>query len=246
MTDDQADTGVALVMVARHGEKRILTAPGANRRLALEDLAPEAFPAARVLLVQLEAPLDTVIEAVRRAREAGTVVVLDPAPPVALPDDLLRQVDVVRPNAREAEVLTGVEVVDRRTARDAAAVLIRRGAGAAAVQAGDDGNLLLWRTGGRLHQQWMPKLKVRAVDATGAGDALAAALALGIAEGMPLDEAGLFASAAAALKTTKLGAQAGLPTRAEVVEFLGSSVPPPRHRRLRAPWRRASSAPAPR
>jgi ribokinase len=227
----EAPTGVALVMVAAGGEKAILTAPGANHRLAPEDVraAAEAIRAARVVLVTLEAPLDAVGEALRLAADGGARIVLDPAPPAPLPDELLRLVDVIRPDAAEAETLTGIRPRDRATARAAAERLVARGAGAAAVQAGDAGDLLVWREPadgppgggtGALRERWLPRLPVAGVDATGAGDAFAAGLAVALAEGRPLEAAGALANAAAALATTELGAQAGLPRRAAVEALL--------------------------
>ena len=75
---------------------------------------------------------------------------------------------------------------------------------------------MVWQDG----ERFLPRLPVKSVDATGAGDAFAAALAVAVAEGRPLSEAGAFANAAAALKTTKLGAQAGLPRRKAVQALL--------------------------
>jgi len=113
-------------------------------------------------------------------------------------------------------MLTGIAVCDRASAREAALDLLRRGAKAAAVQAGEHGDVLLSRD----REVWLPRLEVKRVDATGAGDAFASALAVWLAEGKPLEEAGLFASAAAALSTTVLGAQASLPHRAAVLQLL--------------------------
>jgi ribokinase len=218
LRDDDVPTGVAVIQVDERGEKQILTAPGANLRLSTDDVlgGAVAIRAARVVLAQLETPLETVIAAAHLGREAGARVILDPAPPTPLPDELLRLVDVIRPNAGEARVLTGVPVRDRTSARKAAQVLLERGVGAVAIQAGDAGNLLVWRGGERL----FAKVPVKSVDATGAGDAFAAALVVMIADGRTLEEAGPFASAAAALATTKLGAQAALPRREEVLALM--------------------------
>ena len=141
---------------------------------------------------------------------------LDPGPPAPVSDDLIAQLDLIRPNASEARMLTGIAVGDRASAREAALDLLRRGAKAAAVQAGEQGDVLLSRD----REVWLPRLEVKRVDATGAGDAFASALAVWLAEGKPLEEAGLFASAAAALSTTVLGAQASLPHRAAVLQLL--------------------------
>lgn len=217
VSDPDAPTGVALIMVDNAGEKQILTAPGANWRMSVSDVtrASHLFARARVVLLQLEVPLDAVSVAVRLARAADARVVLDPAPATPVADELLRDVDVIRPNASEAEVLTGIEVHDVASARKAAGELVRRGAHAACVGA-PGGNLVLWSEG----ELWLPHLPVKAVDATGAGDAFAGALAVALAEGQSIPDAARFGHVAAALKTSKLGAQAGLPGRAEVVAAL--------------------------
>jgi ribokinase len=223
--DPTAATGVALVMVDAAGEKQIMTAPGANLHLTPQDImrAGALIANARVVLLQLEVPLPAVETAVRLARAAGARVILDPAPPRQLSEDLLRDVHVIRPNAAEAEVLTGVEVIDERTARKAAHSLLHRGVGAAVVAA-PGGNLLASPD----DERWLPHWEVQVIDATGAGDAFAAALAVCIAGGEALASAARFASAAAALKTTKLGAQAGLPRREEISRLLSQSRWPAR------------------
>src|SRR6185369_8469843 len=101
----------------------------------------------------------------RIAKRAGALVVLDPAPPCPLPDALLRDVDLVRPNAHEAETLTGARVFDRGSARWSGELLVARGAGAAAIQAGDEGTVLVWREG----STFLPRVDVHTVDRTGAG-----------------------------------------------------------------------------
>ena len=218
--DAEAVTGAAVILVDHHGEKEILIAPGANGRMGAADLdaAADMIRSARVVLCQLEIPLEAVSAAFRLGRAAGAKTVLDPAPARPLPDELLRLLDVIRPNASEAEALTGIPVHDRAAARRAAEQLLGRGVRAVAVQAGDEGNLLVWAGG----ECWMPKLPVKSIDATGAGDAFAAGLAVMLAEGRPLDEAGPFANAAAALATTVVGAQSGLPRREAVEKLLSA------------------------
>jgi ribokinase len=216
--DPVEPTGIALVMVDWEGEKQVLTAPQANRLLALTDVdrAAEAIRSSRVLLTQLEIPVEVVARALAIAREAAVQVVLDSAPPVPLSNELLGLVGVIRANAGEVEVLTGMSVRDRTSARAAADELIRRGAKATVIQAGSDGNLVVSNS----EEHWLAKLRVPAVDSTGAGDAFAAALAVMLAEGRSLPEAARFANAAAAQKTTVLGAQAGLPYRQTVMAML--------------------------
>jgi ribokinase len=217
--DREASTGVALIVVDDRGEKMIATAPGANHRLAPADLqrAAPLFGAAKVVLLQLEPGYATALAAARRARDAGALVVLDAAPPIPQPTDLLELVDVVRANAGEAHVLTGIRVDGLDAAREAALALRRPSNGAACV-ATSRGDLLVFGDGDEV---WLPRQPVRAVDSTGAGDAFAAGLAVGLAEDRSLIDAGWLGCAAAALKTTRVGAQAGLPARGDVDRFLG-------------------------
>ena len=219
--DPSAPTGVALCQVGGSGEKQILSAAGANARLGAADVraASALFAGARVVLCQLGVPLEAVAEAVRLGREASARIVLDPGPPAPLPDALIAQLDLIRPNTSEAQILTGIRVRDRLSAREAAADLLRRGARAAAVQAGEFGDLLAWPG----HEVWLPRFEVNRVDATGAGDAFASAFAVALAEGRSLAEGGPFASAAAALATTALGAQAAMPRREAVLALMRSA-----------------------
>ncbi len=217
-----APTGVALIAVDASGEKQIVWAPGANERLTPSSIAAAAdlFTSTKIVLLQLEIPIEGVEAAIRLARAAGARVVLDPAPAAPLREEILRDVHVIRPNAFEASVLTGIEVRDRTSARRAAENLIRRGVRAACVGA-PGGNLLVSDEG----ETWLPHLPVEVVDATGAGDAFAGALALALAEGSDLAHAARFAHAASALATTKVGAQAALPRRDAVMALLGATEP---------------------
>jgi len=214
--DRRQPTGAALIMVAENGEKSIFTAPGANRAVAIADVhrAVDALRQTRVLLLQFEVPQTVVLAAARLAHRQGARIVLDPAPPAyAADDELLRLVDVIKPNAHEAHMLTGIRPSNRAAARRAARKLLERGVKAVCIESGHEGNLLAWSGG----EQWFPRHRVHSVDATGAGDAYAAAVAVALAEGQSLSDACRFANAAAALKTTRLGAQAGLPRRKEVL-----------------------------
>ncbi|MBL8950870.1 MAG: ribokinase [Myxococcaceae bacterium] len=209
-------TGAALVMVEGRGQKQIHTAPGANLLVTVRDVvaAADLFAEAKVVLLQLEVPQAAVETAVRLANAAGARVVLDPAPPRELPDSLLRGVHVIRPNVAEARALTGVEVHDRASAAKAGHQLRERGAKFAVVGA-PGGNLLV----GPNLERWFAELEIEPVDATGAGDAMAGALAAELAAGHGLEAACEVATAAAAFKTMRLGAQPGLPHRAELEVF---------------------------
>jgi ribokinase len=224
-------SGLALIVVQRDGENTITLSPGANRHLDAGRLAaltdgPLAAPADTVLL-QLEVPLPTVLAAARAARAAGAYTVLNAAPspePGPLLDELLRAVDVLVVNETEAAALLGHPAMP--SDHVAPAVWAERlrglGPGTAVITLGPAGAVAADQHGTR-HQPGFP---VRAVDAVGAGDAFCAQLALALGARLPMSEALRSSCAAGALAATRPGAQASLPTRAEVDALLESCAVP--------------------
>jgi ribokinase len=198
-------TGAALIHLDRKSERQILAVLGANQRLEIRDVetACDAIGHARVVVAQLEVPLECALSAFQWARRVGAQTILDPAPAMPLADSVLTLVDVIRANASEAETLTGIRVENRETARRAAQQVLERGVGTVIVQGGDKGNLLLTRAG----EHWLPLLQVETVDLTGAGDAFVGTLAASLARGRSMLEAVTLANAAAAVETTTLGAE---------------------------------------
>ena len=211
---DGVPTGVALIAVADDGENSIVVVPGANGRLRPEHVEaslPALFPT--VVLMQMEIPPETVERAAALGRQTGAHVLLDPAPaPATLPEELLRHVDVLLPNEGELAMLAGMPVESVEEATHAAVMLRGRGVGTVVVKRGDQGALVVDERGARA----VPTLRVDVVDTTGAGDCFDGALAVALAEGRSIDEAVRFATHAAALACTRLGAQSAQPERAEV------------------------------
>ncbi len=203
-------SGTAVVGLDATGSNRIVVLAGANASVEPAALDGITWPGVRVLLLQLEIPLATVIAAAQAAHAAGALVVLDPAPAMELPDELLGLVDVLTPNATEAAALSEREVVDVRTARLAASRIEARGPRAVIVTLGADGAVLADGN----YVSHLPAPSVIVVDTTGAGDAFNGALAVALSEGQPLASAIIFANRAAALSTTGQGARASLPDRA--------------------------------
>ena len=216
----QAPVATGTVVIHRNdaGEKQTVVFPGANACVTRETIAAAAplLAAARVLVVQLEIPLETVLCAVEAIRHEDVLLILDASPVRTLPRELLAAAAVVKANAPEATALTGIAVQDLASARAAAARLLEMGSAMVAVEAGHDGNLFTSRSG----EVFVPLHDVRALDATGAGDAMVGALAVALVEGRELREAAVFASAAAALATRALGAQTAMPARAELEGWL--------------------------
>ena len=220
MTVPDAATGTALIFVDVEGRNAIGVAPGANARLSVEMAhAHEAsIPWSQALLCQLEVPLDVVRWGLETARRHGVTSILNPAPARELPDEVLRLVSYLTPNEVEAGMLSGVEVSDLESARDAAVVLVGRGVEHVVITLGGRGALACDQRGAA----HFPAFPVTAVDTTGAGDAFNGALAVGLAAGGSLEQAIPLAGAAAALACTRRGAQDALPEREEVERFLQS------------------------
>jgi ribokinase len=199
-------TGSATIPVEDgSGENLIVVVPGANAELTPEDADVESVHRAAVLLLQLEVPLDTVYAA---AAATGGTVVLTPAPPQPLPEELLALVDVLVPNEHELVQLTGAAAGARTPAE---LIALARGivGPVVVVTLGARGALLVRRDGTPALLQAPPP--VTPVDTTGAGDCFCGALAQALARGSDLPDAVRYAVTAAALSTTGPGARGALP-----------------------------------
>jgi len=161
-------------------------------------------------------PLETVEYSARLAGSAGVPFILNPAPARKLSLELLAMVDVLTPNETEAAILSGVEVTNEGTAGMVARELLKWGVKAVILTMGAKGFLLAADE----TTEFVPAVKVDAVDTTAAGDAFTGALAVGVAQGQTLRDAAFFANHAAALSVTKMGAQSSMPTRHEVERFI--------------------------
>ncbi|NNU83786.1 ribokinase [Geobacillus sp. BMUD] len=197
-------TGIASITISEQ-DNRIIVVPGANHALTPEDLDKYESIIAQsdACLLQLEIPIPVVERAVSLAHRRGVRVIVNPAPAQPLPPSVLEQADFLTPNEHERTWLFAG--MDERTLVNK--LIVTEGAK----------GVRIWQDG---QEQLIPGFRVSVVDTTGAGDTFNGALAVALAEGKPLAEACRFANAAAALSVTKLGAQAGMPTREDVESFL--------------------------
>jgi ribokinase len=218
--DESVSSGVALITTDAGGQNTIVVVAGANGTFGPARLGPAIgrLKAARVVMLQLEIPLETVERAAAEASSAGAVVLLDPAPARPVSNQLLALASIVTPNETELAVLAGRPAT---TLPDAdveilARALLARGASCVVVKLGARGARLVTRD---LSQHYRAPL-VAAIDTTAAGDAFNGALAVALAEGRELEDAIPFACAAGAASVTRPGAQPSMPTRAEVERLL--------------------------
>lgn len=208
-------TGVALIVVGPRGENQIAVAPGANATLTLEDDDRTAIAAADVVLTNHEIPQSTVVDALRAAREGGTVAILNPAPARGLPGEVLSLGPILTPNEHELIVAIGND--ETGPALDELAV---RHHGPIIVTQGPAGALLADRD---LRQRFPGYPAASVVDTTGAGDTFNGVLAAWLAAGAALPDAITAANGAGSLSVGAAGARAGMPSHEEILALLGPS-----------------------
>lgn len=214
----EGSSGVALIVVDDNSQNAIVIVAGANGELtpSVLDSFDSVLQGADVIVCQLEVPDATVGHALKRGRELGKIVILNPAPAShALPSDWYAYVDYLIPNESEAMVLSGLAVDSLETAEAAATQLIAAGAGKVIVTLGAQG--LMFANGTSFEHFSAPRVK--AVDTTAAGDTFVGGFAAALANGKNEVEAIRFGQVAAALSVTRAGAQPSIPALLEVQAF---------------------------
>jgi len=217
-TQSGTATGTALIMIGGSGENYLGVAPGANYRLSQAHVAQakDLIESAAMLLVQYEITPETLQYAIDLAHHAGCPVMFNLAPPRPVSQEMLGKVDILVVNETEASFLCGSPVENEAQAWKALDALRDRGVGTVILTLGAQGCLY---AGDQLRGR-IAAFPVQAVDTTAAGDVFCGTLAVALVEGMQI-EAGLrFASAAAAITVTRMGAQPSIPSRFEIEEFL--------------------------
>ncbi|TFY94863.1 ribokinase [Pseudomonas nabeulensis] len=215
----EGSSGVALIVVDDNSQNAIVIVAGSNGELTPASLQSfdAVLQAADVVVCQLEVPMETVGFTLKRARELGKTVILNPAPASApLPAEWYASIDYLIPNESEAAALSGITVDTLDSAKLAATQLIKAGAGKVIITLGAQGALF---TDGQTFEHLLAP-KVKAVDTTAAGDTFVGGFAAALAVGKSEAEAIRFGQVAAALSVTRAGAQPSIPTLHEVQGFV--------------------------
>ncbi len=207
-------SGTAIIIVDESGQNSIVLSPGANGKVGSQDV--DSAPDAKILLLQFEIPMKTVLHAAMRYKAKGTTVILNPAPARQIPDELLAAVDILVPNESELALLTNLQVTDIKSAEFAAHKILKRGVKTVIVTMGSNGALIVTDT----QVTHVDAFKVDVVDTTAAGDAFIGGFASAVLRGLDLENAVRYANACGALAATKFGAQPSLPTKEEVEKFI--------------------------
>jgi ribokinase len=218
--DGQSATGIAIIKVGEGGQNMISVIAGANEAVNESDAAAARtdLEHARVLLLQLEVPLAASLAAARIVHGKGGTVILDPAPAPKQPfsPDVIAAIDIVTPNESEAAGLLGWQPATPDDALRAARELKAKGYKVAVVKLGAKGVAF----SGPSEEGFVQPFNVNAIDTVAAGDSFNGGLAVALDEGKSIAGAVHFAAACGALSTTKKGASAAAPTRAELDAFL--------------------------
>jgi len=216
INDPLYPTGVAIILVDENtGQNSIVVAPGANGQLSVPDIdkAEDEIAHAKVVLMQLEVPLEVIRHTLSLAQKYGVKTILNPAPAQALSDDILRSVDIITPNETEAELLTGMKLTNTETIIRAADFLLQKVNEAVIITLGSNGVYFKLKNG---EEAFVTTTKVDVVDTTAAGDVFNGYFATAVSEGMDFQSAIRLANQAAAVSVTRKGAQPSIPLLHEI------------------------------
>jgi len=208
-------SGLAPIYLAENGQNAIVVVPGANGKVepAYLDQHIDVIRNAGMVLCQLELPMRTTEHAIALCAELGVPVMLDPAPAAPLSDSIWKQAAWFTPNETEAAFYLD----DNSSPESVAQHLLTRGLSAVALKRGSEGAYIATSEG---NSGWARPYKVDPIDTVAAGDCFNGAFAVALLEGKDPLEAARFACAASAISVTRRGAQASMPTRADVNFFL--------------------------
>ncbi|HEX7016204.1 MAG TPA: ribokinase [Cyclobacteriaceae bacterium] len=213
---DDSPTGTAMILVNDEGENVIVVTPGANEKLLpvhIRNISSEISEASMVML-QMEIPLDTVKEACDVAKLHNVPVLLNVAPARKIDESLIRLTDILVVNETEIETICGHRIAEMGE-EGVIDMLFAMGASTVILTLGKRGCMVRSAT----LREHIPAFEVDTVDSTAAGDTFCGALVARLSKGANIVEAATFASAAAAICVTRLGAQPSVPLEKEVVNF---------------------------
>lgn len=218
VSDQDAQTGLATIMVEDTGRYFSYVTLGANNKLDPEDVEKALDEMSfDMVLMQLEMPLETVYRTYELAKERNIPVFLDAGPSMNIPLDRLKGIHIISPNEAETEALTGIAVESEKEALEAAKQLYERANPEYVVlKMGSRGVYVYDGKAAKMYPAW----KVNAIDSTGAGDTFNASFVNKICQGYDFDDAIQFATAAAAICVSRKGAQVSIPSEDEVQQFL--------------------------
>lgn len=214
-------TGMAIIMVNNEGNNSIIVVSGSNMNISSKEIekATDIIKNSRVIIAQLETPIEATMEAFKIAKDNNIMTILNPAPARKIPEELLKLTDIIIPNETEIFELTNIKVVDEESAKKAAQLLLDKGVRYVIITIGDKGAVIVSK--GKC--EIVPAYKVIAIDTTAAGDSFIGALASSLEfdnnnEYNSIKQAIEFANKVSAIVVQRKGAQPSLPYLEEVMK----------------------------
>jgi ribokinase len=223
LEDAEESSGTATILVDHiTSENTIVVVPGACGKLTVAEVeaARDAIASADIFLTQLELPIPPTIRGIEIAHEAGVPVILNPAPAIPVPANVLAKVDYLTPNETEALGLIGSNTtIDPSDFDTLADRLLLTGAKNVVLTLGEKGAFVK-----NAHlREFVPAFSIgKVVETTGAGDAFAGGFAVALAEGKTIVEATRYGCAVAGISVTRPGTAPSMPHRAEVDKLIES------------------------
>lgn len=207
-------TGVGVVQALQDGTISATIAKGANDTVTRSqiDEAEPLLVKSSIVILQLETPVSVVEYAIRKAHEHGCYIILNAAPALELSSEALEKVNCLVVNEPEASFYCGAAIHDLDSAKEHCTKLLEQIGDLLIITLGRGGSLLY----DGIHKLHVQAAEVEAIETTGAGDSYIGAFACKLLEGKSMAEAAAFASKAAGVTVTKIGAQPGMPTAVEL------------------------------
>jgi ribokinase len=216
--EDTMDCGVGVIHVGEKSQNQIIIVLGPNLHLDKEyiDSKSDIIASSKVVLTEFGIPLPSAEYATSVAKKAGAITLVNPAPALPMSESFLRSADVLTPNETEAEILTGIKVVNAETAKKAAAIFHQKQVNNVIITMGDMGVFV--SDGSRC--EFIESIDCQPVDTTGAGDAFSGGLAVALTEGNEIFAAARYANVVAGLSVTRSGTMKSMPNKAEVDAYI--------------------------
>ena len=224
---EELPTAVGLIQIDNRAENRIVVIPGANYGYTESDLLADADSILKsdLVVTQLELKHEVTYKLIELCFEKGVPIILNPAPAIKIPDEILKKVTYLTPNETELEILTDCKIQTIEDAKNAITKLLNLGIKQVIATLGKNG-ALIGNGDGFTH---ISGYIVEAIDTVAAGDSFNGALAVGIVAGKTMSEIVDYANAVGALTVTKQGAIPSLPTKEEVATFVKGQTHDSRH-----------------
>lgn len=217
----ESPTGMGLVNALEDGKVVATISTGANFSVTTEmiDQAKELIAQSKMVILQLELPVEIVVYAAKLAKKNHNYVILNAAPAKPLPEEIWQYIDCLVVNEPEASFYSGVEIVDRETAIKHNRQLLNRVRDLLIVTLGESGSIVFQGE----HAYQIEPYQVTAIETTGAGDSYIGAFAVRKLLGDSPEKAAQYASFVSSMTVKGVGAQGAMPTLEEVMEAKSSS-----------------------